>query len=494
MRRRRGVVLLAVLVLVGCAVFVVTGIVFLVRGEVAGAKNSVDGAQLRAATWSAVQAYASRFASQRDRLLRGDAPIVEPSIVLWEANDETAHAALLPVSPDGARLVGEASRVELRTASELALTSTGAVAEDVAAAVIAARDGAGGASIQPESLLGAGGGAVTIEALYGPIDEITLARDDDEAVRSGEALERLLAGSVQPRGLADLLTGFAEEPPLRANGEPKLHVAGEWTDERRGAIEVALGSGAAALLEGVTKETANPTLGNLFAAWRGKHPEPKDWRTFLDAMAADDRPVIVGRLDIMRAMPSALRSLPGIDDERAVRITREREALSEEERGTAAWLVTRGILTADEFAAIVDRVTTRSFLWRVRIHVWLAPPSDDAISEDRRFAVVDAVIDLSDRVPRVAWMRDVSSLEAAVAILASAPAAPIEPTEDDVEPMSEDEVPIEPPSPAEEPIADEPPVDRADGSSAAPGAAIEPAKPRYPRGAGRWRRTQDVGE
>ncbi|MBL9147972.1 MAG: hypothetical protein JNM94_04690 [Phycisphaerae bacterium] len=487
--RRRGVVLLAVLVLVGCAVFVVTGIVFLVRGEVAGAKNSVDGAQLRAATWSAVQAYASRLAAQRDRVLRGDNPIVEPSIVLWEANDETAHAALLPVSPDGARFVGEASRIELRTATALALTSTGAVGDDVAAAILGARDAAGGAAVQPESLLGAGQGAVTLEALYGPLDELTLALDDDEAVRSGEALERLLAGSVQPRGLADLLTGFAEEPSFRASGEPKLHVAGEWTDERRGAFEVALGSGAASLLEGVTKETANPTLGNLFAAWRGKHPEPKDWLTFLDAMAADDRPVIVGRLDIMRAMPSALRSLPGIDDERAARITREREALGEEERSTPAWLVTRGILTADEFAAIVDRVTTRSFLWRLRIHVWLAPPGDDAVSEDRRFAVIDAVIDLSDRVPRVAWMRDVSSLEAAVSILASAPSAPSEPMGEAVEPIAEDEVSVEPPAP-EEPST----VAPAEEATPAPSDTSEPAKPRYPRGAGRWRRTQDVGE
>lgn len=483
MRRQRGFVLIAVLILVGCVVLVVTGIVFLVRGEVAGATNSIDATQLRAASWSSVQALASTLAAQRDRVLAGATPTVDRTFVLWESADELALARLLPVAPDGALLVGESSRVDLRTATTASLVATGFVAADVASAIIAERDAAGG-MVHPESLLGAGG-VVTLESLHGPLDEISLEVDEDEAIRAGDALERLLAGGSKPRGLADLLTIHADEPPLRADGTRRASVGGEWTDDRRAQVDVLLGSGSATLLEAVTREVDPASEVNLFAAWRARHPQPDEWGVFLDAITADDRPVLVGRLDVLRASGAALRSLPGVDEERAAHIEREREALNGEERRTTAWLVARGVLSADEFAAIVDRVTTRSLLWRARILTTIGPASALEDGEPGRFAVLDVVVDLSQPLPRVAWMRDVSSLETAARIVAELALAREDPSDRGQANESVDA------AAADVAAASEGSDGGAEGAVASTaGDSATSQVPEYPRGSGRWRRSR----
>ncbi|MFO0827952.1 MAG: hypothetical protein U0572_07345 [Phycisphaerales bacterium] len=484
MRQRRGFVMIAVLVIVGCAVLVATGIVFLVRGEVAGTTNSTDSLRMRSAAWSAVQAVAARCASQRDRLLIGGAPSLESSFALWEYPDETATALLLPIGPDGERLVAEAARVDLRSATADSLVATGAVSEDLATRVIAARDALGGGAVLPESLLFGRSAAISPEDLYGPLDDVQLALDEDADVRSGAALERLLSGGSSPRGLADLLTGFAEEPSIASDGRRRVALAGAWDDERRNAVDALLGEGSAIVLEKASKEATDESA--LFAAWRSKHPDPKEWPVFLDGTALDDAPSRLGRLDLLRAGPAALRSLPGIDDERAARILRERDALPEDARRTTSWLVERSILTPEEFTAIVGRLTTRSFFWRVRVGVKLAPAHLRADAEDSgRAAVFEAVIDLSEPTPRIAMLRDVGSLETIAQLLGAAA-----PQTTDAAPDAPNDIasPALGPPPAAPPPSDEPPAAAEPGDEASDHAS----KPAL--SAGRWRRTRAPAE
>lgn len=480
-RDRRGFVLVAVLVVVACTVLVATGIVFLVRGEVAGTVNATDSMRLRAAAWSGVQAFASRLASQRERVLAGGTPTFESSIVLWEVPDESVTARLLPLGPDGAKLIPEASRIDLRSATVESLVATGAVNDDLAVRTIAARDALGGGTVQPDALLAAGSSSLTPEELYGPLEDVMLGLDEDADVQSGAALERLLEGGATVRGLADVLTAFAEEPSLSANGERRIALDGAWDATRRDAVDALLGEGSAGILEPISK-APDGHYAAMFAAWRAKHPEPKEWVNFLDGTAADGNPLALGRLDVLHASSAALRSLPGIDDERAARIVREREALPEEARRSAAWLVERGILTADEFAAIFERVTTRSVLWRIRVAVTFGSSrvTNEATEPTGRSAVLEAVVDLGSKTPRIAFLRDIGGLDTVASLAGDAP----ERTSDRATGADPIDAAIPPDVPAPPPIA-EVTTEKVEDASNVPNAL---------RGAGRWRRTRGAAE
>lgn len=424
--RRRGFVLLAVLILVGAAVLAATGVVFLVRGEVAGSGNAAESTRLRAAGWSAVQAVAATLGSERARILAGESPMLERELVLWEAAGENATATLLPVGPAGELVVAEGAKAPLATATVESLVATAVLDEALAARVIAARDAAAPVLDVDALLLVRGASSLRVADLHGPVEELTLDLDEDARIRSGDALAALLGGGIEPRGLADLLTVHGADPPLAADGSPRLSI-GAWNDEQRSAVDAALGSGSAALLAGTVEEPVEspPTdAQSAWKAWRARYPDPRDWATFLDRI--DLRPAGSDeRLDVLRASAAALRSVPGIDDERAARIVRERDALSAEEKRTVAWLAQRGILEPDAFATAAERLTTRSLSWRFRVAARLEPErrfgSSAAPEEDEpiRVAVYEAIVDLSEPEPRIAYLREIAALEVAAMLLAS---------------------------------------------------------------------------
>jgi DNA uptake protein ComE-like DNA-binding protein len=483
---RRGFVLLAVLILVGAAVLAATGVVFLVRGEVAGSGNAAESTRLRAAGWSAVQAVAARLGSERARILAGESPRLERKFFLWEAAGENATATLLPVGPSGELVVAEGAKIPLATATVESLVATGVVDDALAARVIAARDAAGPVLDVDALLLVRGPSALRVAELYGPVEEMTLDLDADARIRSGEALAALLGGGIEPRGLADLLTVHGADPPLTADGSPRL-VIGEWTAEQRRAVDAALGAGSATLLAGAVEESAESPPSDArsaWNAWRARYPDPREWAAFLDRI--DLRPAGSDeRIDVIRASAAALRAVPGIDDERAARIVRERDALSAEDRRTAAWLAQRGILEPDAFAAVAERLTTRSLSWRFRVAARIYPErrfgSASAPEEDQpvRVAVYEAIVDLSEPEPRIAYLREIAALEVAAMLLASLD------DEDEVEraeaPVARNEAASPRAAPAVEPMR-EPASEPAAESAAEPARAVG-----APRRVGRFR-------
>jgi hypothetical protein len=414
---RRGLVLFAVLVIVGSAVLVATTVVFLVGGEVAGGANEREVLRVRAAGLSAVQAVAARLASQRSSLLEGGTPLIDGELVLWESGDETATARLVPLDAAGATLVAENAKIPLTGASLESLVATGAIDESLAGRLLALRDG-GPKLGSVDALAQARGGAdgLTPVELFGPLDRLAASLSVDPRERRDQALEARVGTGDGTVPVRDLLTALSYEPPLRADGSPRLRLDVEWTDDHRGGVDAALGSGSSVALEAAMKE-GEPTLGSLFAAWRVKHAEPKEWHAFLDGVTLGDGPV-EGRIDVMRASAAALRALPGITREIAERIVREREGLPSDARRSIAWLAERSILTPDECAALVERATTRSVLWRVRVVATITRAKEIG---PRPGVVFEAVIDCSEARPRIAALRDFTGIDTVAAMLLSAP-------------------------------------------------------------------------
>ena len=491
-------VLFAVLVLVGSAVLVATAVVFIVSGEVAGGANEREVLRMRAAGLSAVEAIAARLGSQRNVMLDGGAPSIEATLELWETGGETATARLLPVDSRGATLVAEPSKMPLALASIESLVASGVVNEGLAGRAIGLRD-AGPKLLSIDALLRPRGGAdgLTAGELFGPLDLLgSSVIADPRAARDRALAARVAQDSGSPARsegsapLREILTTFAFEPQLRADGAGRVRLDVEWTDDHRGAVDALLGGGSAALLEAAMKG-GDASLTALFASWRSRHQAPREWHAFLDGVALGDGPAL-DRVDIMRAPLEVLRMLPGVSREVAERIVREREGISGESRRSIAWLAERELLNADGVAALVERTTTRSFLWRVRVEATLARSGGEAI---RPGVIFEAVIDCSEERPRIALLRDLSTIDTVASMVAAMPQRSLEESFD-VDAAEEASVPAATPEEGDgEVMAPALEVDVEAGSAASTsessegsqgGAQQTPAR----HGIGRWRRTQ----
>src|SRR5262249_62111928 len=84
---------------------------------------------------------------------------------------------------------------------------------------------------------------------------------------------------------------------------------------------------------------------------------------------------------------------------------------------SVTWPLTHGILKEDEFLQAADHLTMRSMQWRVRVEAGLidstAPdsPFREPGLEDRM--AFEAVIDVASERPRIAYLRDVTMMDAA---------------------------------------------------------------------------------
>ncbi len=445
--RRRSFVLVAVLVITGSALFVVTGVLFRAQADLAGRAGARDRVQSRLLAWSAAQAVMSRLDEQRDRILDGRAPRLDREYVLYEDGDREGVVRLLPVTPAGAVLSAEAGRIDLNVIEGDALAATGLVDEALAQRIVDHRRAALGGSFQSVAeLLGVPG--MTPERLYGPLEDLDLSD------RAGRA-----ASSADARGLADVTTVYGFEPALQSNGRLRINLNVPWSDELARRVDERFGPGAGETLRGIFEAgTRFESEASIFQTLRTMGVAQEDWPEIVDALTTESGRYHFGRLDINTAPREALVTLDGIDEEQAARIVRARDALGSDERATIVWPLLEGIVEAEAYDALAGHITTRSWTYRVRLVAGERGADDEALVDP---VILEVVIDLSAPAPRIAYLRDITLLETAARL---ADAAPEEPD------AREDEERASPGEAAEEP-AEEPP----------------PAAPRRER-VGRWRK------
>ncbi len=428
MRRDRGFVLLVVLVVVAAAVLAVTGTIFLVRGEVAGTANAGETTRTHAVAWSGVQAVAATLGAARGEILAGGDPTVEREFTVWEAGGERGVVRLLPLGPTARLAAPENAKLDVRMIDAEGLERSGTFDAEAAARIVAARDACGGRPLDLASLLAHG---ALPEDLHGELDDAFLASfgdvesDDEElaAASRDAALEAARGVPPAPRGLCDLATVFAFDPPIRSDGSPRTVLGGELSGDDLAALDERFGDGAAAALGRI--DAADEAA--LLEAWSAKRPDPAAWSGLLDAVTLIDGGLDEGRLDLLRADEAALRGLPGLPEEAAARIVREREAIPADERLDPAWIVERGIVDASTFRSLLPRLATRSLFWRIRVEGRIERVESDrdatAAAAPTPRIILEAVIDLTGERPRLASLRDITALPDAIRMLAALPAA-----------------------------------------------------------------------
>jgi DNA uptake protein ComE-like DNA-binding protein len=413
----RALALVAVLIVMGATVPAATSLLFVAQAEMAGSARAADTARSRALAWSGVQAAIVRLNEQREVILDGSSPRLDEQFVIYETATRLGVARLLPVGPDGERLVPEAGKLDLNTADDALLEATTMLDAAQAAAVVDRRDGALGRPYQSVGeLLQVEG--VTVETIYGPLEDLGAA-DESLSPEGGVAVGIETEAPAALRGLGDVVTVYSFEPALQRNGKLRINLNVPWSETLRERVADRFGSDAAQTLQRIMQSgTTFDTEAKIFQVLRFFQVPVEDWPPIVDTFTTEEGDFHFGRLDINTAPYEALAALPGLEPGAADEIVQVRDDLDADDRATIAWPAVEGIVEPEAYDQLAGRITTRCWTWRLR----LAAGEVDAEDPEGKLlspVVYEAVIDLSAPRPRVAYLRDITWMRATATIAAA---------------------------------------------------------------------------
>ena len=138
--RRRGFVIVAVLIAGMSGLWIATSLLYLMQSDVRAAAITLSRTQHRSLGLSGLRMLADVLVEQRSVLLAGDIPQIQEQYSLWDEGDREAVVRLLPVGPDGARLVSEAGRIDLNHATVEMLSELPMLTMGQAQAIISTRE------------------------------------------------------------------------------------------------------------------------------------------------------------------------------------------------------------------------------------------------------------------------------------------------------------------------------------------------------------------
>ncbi|MBK9187557.1 MAG: hypothetical protein IPM33_01240 [Phycisphaerales bacterium] len=502
----RGSVLFAVLVVVAIGAMIGTSVMLRAQSHRALAGVGVRKTQTTALAWSGVNAAMAEMAAQRESILDGGEPTLTSEWELFREGAWRGVVRLVPLGEGGQVCIPENARLDANLASKEMLAALPGVGDAIADKIIAAR-GQGLSSIEP--LRGLAGAPVA--------DELRVVTPAPPSTHDG---------TTGNHAWIDHLTVFSFDPDLQAGvagneagkGLQRVGLSNGWTDGARSAVADRFGEDIARVAEAVFKDAPPLTKDSqLVALLRRVGSKPKDWAAALDFFATSPDEYRVGRVDLNRASEAVLACIPGIDAAAASKIVGTRESLSAATRLNVAWPAAEGILTEEQFEQAVDWLCVRSTQWRVRIEAgllpvdegvdsaWPAQPSagerfsgraiesfDDAPPPMTHAMILEAVIDVSGRRPRLAYLRDVTYLDQANELRAHIVATQAEAAlrQPPPEPPPEPEPELTPPPPARPDTLSERPERSvtpppAEDPGERPGNASEEQKP-VDRRIGRW--------
>lgn len=442
---RHGSVLLGVLVVVMIASMVGLSMMSAASAQRGDALGTLRRGQTRALAWSGVLAVVSQLESQRADILAGKEPDLKRA---WSLGDGGVVRLVVPTGSTGLAS-SESAKLDINRATPEMLAKFEDLAAGVVPRTVHAREEHPFASAEELSRVP----GLSASFLYG----------------SGNREAKAQAGGGQPAEVKDVspmlsrFTVFSTDGIFRAEADgpdDRLRCDKEWSQEDRQRAATLLGEQLATSLDSAIKGAKGfHDESQIVRALRGAKVDSKQWGKVLDAITPATGEVSMGKVDINHASAEVLAAIPGIDHEHAAAIVSTRESLSPSLRANAAWLVAQGVLSEDAFEQAVPWLTARSTMWRVRVEAGFRKIEESAEASELEDAEIvhrsalEAVIDITDERVRVAYLRDVTYLEAELALeesgraSAEASLGPKPSTSTDVPPPAT----REPPPPAPEP-------------------------------------------
>ena len=428
--------MIAVLVVVAAAILVATGAIFAARGATVSSRAADLERRMRDAALDGVALAADLIARDREKILAGASP--SGDALLLDIPDGDRHIEVRLVALWSGEFFGsEAAKLDANQSPiamlEKATEDGSEIAQQITAQIATRRPLS---SIDAAASFAAPGqGADTLNEVFGSMSTIGDERDElDEGPRGnsgataggGASSDR---GSVPP--LIELLTVHGAEPLVDLDGAPRLDLIAAFgaggSGDRATASLSQFEDTERIALERVAKDAKEGADdGAIARALLAKGIDLARIDDILSTCTLQAGTHGVARLDIVRADVRALAALDGLGADAAARIVDLRDSLDETERKGTSWLVSRRVLTNEQFGAVAGRITNRSALWRVRVEARIVAASDDETGlatatasqgdEPRGAYAFDCVVDVSTDPARIAFLRDISMLPTARAL------------------------------------------------------------------------------
>lgn len=368
MSHRRGIVLAAVLVVAAASLWTTVALLARAGVEISGVDGGSESIQAESAMRSAVLVYASELFEQRDELRVGVAAQLDEQIVLWESGTRSMVARLMHLEGDQ-HMVAEASRLDINHAT-----------------------------------------ADQLDHVLGFSESILSTRGRhrfDDAREVLPLLDQSASEATGDGGLCDRLTVHAHEPNVQQNGNLRINLAIPWSEELGERIATRFDKRVSDGLQAVLIDNPVKSDADLIRLLLAFDMRPSDWPDALDAFSMEPVQYRLGRIDINSASAEVLASVPGVTSAQASAMVERRSSLDSEMLATPAWPFIEGLLPVELAVDFLDRTTTGSWTWRVRIACGELP-SDELDAAFTSVHVAEVVLDVAGEQPRIAMMRDVT--------------------------------------------------------------------------------------
>lgn len=421
---RGAVVLVAVLAAVAMIASSVS--VVLLRADAATTRTSTSlrHSQSRAAAWSGVRAAMSELAASRNLLLRGGVPEVTGAWLLARTAETPAMTVrLIDLGPtEGVLLQSEAAKLNLNRIEEWTASRSALLSEADESAILA-RVSAGPVGSVAELC---GWMGITVDRVYGSVLGTHAASIGHEQAWRGAVSGDgpMSGGSGALPALSDSCTVYSADPNVQVGigpdgagyaGAERINLGLGWTEELAMPIARRFGADAVSVSRQVIQSGSSlKTMKDVVGLLRRMGVPVRQWASFLDAFTTTADPFVIGRVDILRADVATIASVPGITPEAAERMVGSRDRLDMSARCEITWPLIEGFLSVEEFEEAVDFIANCSLQWRVMVEAGRARrgPSGSAAGELSDRVVFEAVLDVAGPRARVAYLRDVTALQA----------------------------------------------------------------------------------
>ena len=443
---RRGVVLVAVLVLTALAGMIAAGLMFRMRAEVLASRAQLTGEQGYAAAISGLRFAAALLEEGPTEVERWyDNPDALRGRFVCDDGANRWYFTIYAYDPEGSDtvrygLTDEAGKININTADAETLLSLANMSSERVDCLLDYRDADGetrayGAEQNyydnlPSAYLIKNGPLETLE-------ELLLVKGFNGTVLYGE--DANLSGLLEPNeddaeesfppdnadgaldvGLRNLATVYGHK--LRPD-DSRININAEYEqlgDLKQSELdEQTIHFIQLYRAEGNYFEHAADLL-NMTYVVRDGHTEPMQ----IDAdsqissgISQDDLALVLEKLiaippsgddperslvNVNTAPAAVLSALEGIDQSLARRIVEARSGLEGPDKATIAWLYSEGVVDEETFKQIAPLLTTRGYYFHAQC-VGFAVPGG-------RFRIIEAVLDISAGHVRIAYLRDITRL------------------------------------------------------------------------------------
>lgn len=128
----------------------------------------------------------------------------------------------------------------------------------------------------------------------------------------------------------------------------------------------------------------------------------EDLPLILDRLTVQPSPFYQGRINVSTAPRPVLMGLTDLSDAEIDAMMQARKELSAEERSTPAWLLDKGVLDENRFRQILDKVTTKSSMYRIESVGY----ADNVGSVERLMVILQ----MRGPIPQIIYYRNLNEL------------------------------------------------------------------------------------